>query len=104
MPEYRIPLEGGDILVVSLSVEEPETVEVEVPDAATLGESLLAALGIGRPVVRTKKVTALTGGTRPKRKAPPPEENPDTWLRRTSEASLGSKFKRNTRADGDIGD
>lgn len=97
MPEYRIPLEGGDVLVVTLAIEE--AAETPLPEPEALGTALLRALGMDRPVI-----SPGPKAVRRNRPAPPPEENPDTWLRRTSEKSLGAKFKRNTRADGDVGE
>ena len=96
--EYRIKLDGGDILVVTLEVETAEDVLSEA-NPENIGVALLNALGIGRTSVKTASVKAER-----KRTPPPADENPDTWLRKSSERSLGTKFKRNTRADGDTGD
>lgn len=95
--EYRIKLDGGDILVVTLEVETAEDV---APEPMALGAALLDALGIGRPQAKP----GLNPVQQPLKRQPPAEENADTWLRQTSERSLGQKFKRQARADGDTGD
>jgi hypothetical protein len=75
--QYRIPLDDGRILVVTAEVEEA----VE-PDPTDVGNTILAALGIGRP----KRTTETR--RRSLRPAPPPEEDADDWLSRTSKESL----------------
>lgn len=97
MTEYRIPLEGGDVLVLTMEIEAAEEQEV---DPTSIGVSLLKALGLssaGRPSVTKPK--ELPPEVIAARKAN--DENPDTWLRRTSEQSLKTRFPRKLRADGD---
>lgn len=100
MAEFRVLLDGGAILVVSLSVEEPE--EQSLPEPEQIGRSLLAALGLSRPAVAQPARPAKPARRKPA--DPMDTDNADTWLRRTSEKSLGQKFPRKVRADGDTED
>lgn len=98
--EYRIPLEDGNVLVLTLEIEEREAVDA---DPASIGEALLGLLGVGRTkAVKSGRPAPTAKHVRPKTLAD--DDNPDRWLRKTSEESLGVRFKANTRADGDPGD
>ena len=97
--QYRIPLEGGQVLVLTLEVEEADPAQLEPEN---IGAALLNALGLGGASRPTAKRPARSHQT-PEQKAAN-EENPDTWLRRTSEQSYGQKFSRKTRAEGDTED
>lgn len=79
MSEFRIPLEGGSVLVVTLEVEEAQ--EPDAQDAEMVGSALLAALGLKRPVATKAAPVAA------KKRKSPPEEGADDWLVRTSRES-----------------
>jgi hypothetical protein len=85
--EYRIPLEGGDILVVTLAVEEGTS--IAEADPTSLGQALLGLLG-GRQVM----VGGNRGGkTQAMRRIDPAiraanEEDAEAWLERTSKEAL----------------
>jgi hypothetical protein len=84
MAEYRLLLDGGAILVVTLEIEEAAEVET---DPTSIGTALLAALGIGRPT-QTRPQPAPAPKHRATRRAAPVEEDPDAWLVRTSRESM----------------
>ena len=70
-------LEGGAVLVVDIHVEDAEPVEM---DPATIGASLLNALGLGRPTMQAPKGKF--------RKQPPPEPTAEEWLEQSSKEAL----------------
>ena len=82
MAEFRVLLEGGSVLVVSLSVEEAEDQET---DPTTIGQALLNALGIGG---RTTSPAFASRPSKPKRPVPPPEPTAEEWLEQTSREAL----------------
>jgi len=88
--QYRIPLEGGEVLVVTLEVEPAPEVDA---DPASIGTALLNALGIGRPTKASSMIVGKTPARSPSGKPVvdvprPVEEDPDKWLERTSRAAL----------------
>jgi hypothetical protein len=74
-------LEGGNVLVVDIHVEEAES--PEAPDPENIGVALLKALGLGKQEI-----------VKPKRPKVDPrivaanEEDADDWLNRTSREAL----------------
>lgn len=90
MAEFRVLLEGGAVLVVTLEVEEPE--DAPLPEPENIGLALLNALGLNRPTV---KAAGPTKGSKPGRRdlqtpeqRKDNEEDADAWLARTSKSAL----------------
>lgn len=82
MPEYRVLLEGGDVLVVDIHVE---TAEQAAPvDPTSFGAALLSALGIGLGGNKESEVRVRKA----KRPAPPKEPTAEEWLEITSREAL----------------
>lgn len=77
MSTYRIPLDGGGILVVDLRVEPATQTAV---DPTSFGAALLDALGLNR----VTKPSARKASVSP----PPVEPDADEWLEQTSRAAL----------------
>jgi hypothetical protein len=82
--EFRIPLEAGDVLVLTLRVEPATAKAAETIDPTGVGQALLNALGLNRQPPR-----GTAARPAPKSKiVRPVEEDADEWLARTSKQSL----------------
>jgi len=85
MTEFRVLLEGGDVLVVDIHVEE--AAEEEAPDPTSVGISLLKALGLNMG----SQVNVARASQRPaprQKIVRPVEPDADDWLRDTSKSAL----------------
>ena len=83
MSEFRVLLEGGDVLVVDIHVEAG--VAAAPMDPTSLGKALMRTLGLDR------EPRVMGGSMRPAPRAKivrPVEPDADEWLAQTSKESL----------------